>query len=380
MATDSQEKTEEPTARRLNKAREEGQVARSVDLSTAILLFTATVFFTFAGQWMFGRISQMFVSQLAFDRKILDKSELLPTHFGQAMLDAFWLVLPFMALLYVLALLAPGLAGGYIFSPKLMLPKWNKLDPIKGLGRMFGLRALIELTKSLLKFLLIAAILWFTVNANIEDLVTLNRMDLNTGIKHAGQIIIDACFWMSMGLVLIALADVPLQKYQVNKQLKMSIQEIKDEMKDAEGRPEVRQQIRRRQREMANNRMMSNVKDADVVITNPSHFAVALVYDPTGDGAPSLVAKGTDDLARRIREEAEAHQVHIFEAPELARALYFTTQLDQSIPEALYHAVAQVIAYVFNLNQSYAGARGLTKPKPVVPDNMRFDENGFLFT
>ena len=377
---DAQEKTEEPTARRLRKAQEEGQVARSVDLSTAILLMAATVFFTVAGHWMFNRISQMVVSQMAFDRKILDKAELLPAHFGQAMLDAFILVLPFMAMLYVLALLAPGLAGGYIFSPKLMLPKWNKLDPISGLGRMFGSRALIELVKSLIKFLLIGLILWLTVNANIEDLVSLNRMDLHTGLKHSGDIIIDACFWMSMGLVLIALADVPLQKFQVNKSLKMSRQEIKDEMKDSEGRPEVRQQIRRRQREMANNRMMAKVKDADVVITNPSHFAVALSYDPSADGAPTVVAKGTDDLARRIRDEAAAHQVQLFEAPELARALYFTTPVDQTIPEALYQAVAQVIAYVFNLNQSYAGARGLTKPRPVVPENMRFDENGFLFS
>jgi flagellar biosynthetic protein FlhB len=296
------------------------------------------------------------------------------------MLDAFILVLPFMAMLYVLALIAPGLAGGYIFSPKLMLPKWNKLDPINGLGRMFGSRALIELVKSLIKFLLIGLILWLTVNANIEDLVSLNRMDLQTGLKHSGDIIVDACFWMSMGLVVIALADVPLQKFQVNKSLKMSRQEIKDEMKDSEGRPEVRQQIRRRQREMANNRMMAKVKDADVVITNPSHFAVALSYDPSADGAPTVVAKGTDELARRIRDEALAHQVQLFEAPELARALYFTTPVDRSIPEALYQAVAQVIAYVFNLNQSYAGARGLTKPRPVVPENMRFDENGFLFS
>ncbi len=378
--SDAQEKTEEPTARRLRKAHEEGQVARSVDLSTAILLMASTIFFTVAGHWMFNRVSQMFVSQMAFDRKILDKAELLPAHFAQALVDAFFLILPFMAMLYVLALLAPGLAGGYIFSPKLMLPKWNKLDPIQGLKRMFGTRALIELVKSLVKFLLIGLILWLTVNANIEDLISLNRMDLQTGLKHSGDLIIDACFWMSMGLVVIALADVPLQKFQTNKALKMSRQEIKDEMKDSEGRPEVRQQIRRRQREMANNRMMAKVKDADVVITNPSHFAVALAYDPSSDGAPTVVAKGTDELARRIRDEAQAHQVHIFQAPELARALYFTTPVDRSIPEALYQAVAQVIAYVFNLNQSYAGAQGLNRPKPIVPDNMKYDENGFLFT
>jgi flagellar biosynthetic protein FlhB len=184
---------------------------------------------------------------------------------------------------------------------------------------------------------------------------------------------------MSMGLLLIALADVPLQHYQTNKRLKMTRQEIKDEMKNSEGRPEVKATIRRRQREMANNRMMDKVKDADVVITNPQHFAVALSYDPHSDGAPTLVAKGTDELAHRIREEAKKNGVYIFEAPELARALYFTTKLDDSIHEGLYHVVAQVIAYVFSLNQTYAGGEAMLKPTLRLPDNMRYDENGFLF-
>jgi len=179
-------------------------------------------------------------------------------------------------------------------------------------------------------------------------------------------------------LVLIALVDVPLQIYQVNKRLKMTKQEIKDEMKDQEGRPEVKAQIRRRQREMANNRMMAKVKDADVVITNPQHFAVALQYDPTSDGAPILLAKGADEVARRIKEEAAAHGIEIFEAPDLARALYFTTKLDAVIPEGLYHAVAQVIAYVFSLNDAYSKSQKYTKPSPKIPDNMLFDENGFL--
>jgi flagellar biosynthetic protein FlhB len=150
-------------------------------------------------------------------------------------------------------------------------------------------------------------------------------------------------------------------------------------MKNSEGRPEVKATIRRLQREMANNRMMANVKDADVVITNPQHFAVALSYDPNSDGAPTLIAKGTDELAKRIRELAKEEGVYIFEAPELARALYFTTKLEEPIHEALYHAVAQVIAYVFSLNQSYAPGEGVIKPTLRIPDNMRYDENGFLF-
>jgi flagellar biosynthetic protein FlhB len=273
-----------------------------------------------------------------------------------------------------MAIISSGLTGGFIFSMQLISPKFNKLNPLSGLARMFGMKALIELAKSIGKFVIVGAILLLSVMHNIDDLLNLNRMDLGTAVRHAGEMIIDACFWMSMGLVLIAVADVPLQRYQVHKKLKMTKQEIKDEMKDAEGRPEVKAQIRRRQREMANNKMMAKVKDADVVITNPQHFAVALEYDPTA----MLIAKGTDDLARRIRESAKEEGIQLFEAPELARALYFTTKVDEPIPESLYHAVAQVIAYVFSLNDRYPGAEGYVKPTPKIPDNMRYDENGFL--
>jgi flagellar biosynthetic protein FlhB len=379
MAEDSAERTEEPTAQRLKKAREEGQVARSVELSTAAILVAATLFFSMSGSYLFHRLGGLFTAQLQFDRKVMDKAELLPAIFFQSVIDGYLLILPVMALLAVVALLSTVMSGGLIFSPKMMLPKFSKLDPLAGFARMFGLKALIELCKTLLKFLVISVILWMSITNNIEDLVSLNRMDLGTAVSHAGSMILDACFWMSMGLVVIAIADVPLQHYQVNKKLKMTRQEVKDEMKNSEGRPEVKATIRRRQREMANNRMMDNVKDADVVITNPQHFAVALSYDPNSDGAPTLVAKGTDDLAKRIRERAKENSVYIFEAPELARALYFTTKLDHPIHEGLYHVVAQVIAYVFSLNQRYAPGEGLVKPTLRIPDNMRYDENGFLF-
>ena len=379
MADDSSERNEEPTAQRLKKAREEGQIARSVELSTAALLVTATLFFSLAGGYMFSRLGALFTTQLQFDRKVMDKAELLPAIFFQSVLDGYSLILPVMILLAVVAALSTVLSGGLVFSLGMLAPKFSKLNPLSGFSRMFGIKALIELVKSILKFGLIGLILWISVSNNIEDLVTLNRLDLATAVKHAGSMILDACFWMSMGLVLIALLDVPLQQYQVNKKLKMTRQEVKDEMKNSEGRPEVKATIRRRQREMANSRMMAKVKDADVVITNPQHFAVALSYDPNSDGAPTLIAKGTDELAKRIRELAKEEGVYIFEAPELARALYFTTKLDEPIHEALYHAVAQVIAYVFSLNQSYAAGEGVIKPTLRIPDNMRYDENGFLF-
>lgn len=376
MADESAEKTEEPTGRRLEKARSEGQLPRSIELPVAAMSLGAVGFFSLMGGWLFNGMSQLFVSQLEFDRKITDKAELLPGLFAQAIVDAFLLILPIMLMMYFIAIVSTVLSGGMVFSFGMVAPKFSKLNPLSGLQRIFGTKALIELGKAIVKFLVVGGILLLQVSNHMDELLSLANMDLNQAMAIAGKLIVDACFWLAMGLVLIALADVPIQQYQVHKKLMMSRQEVRDEMKDSEGRPEVKQKIKQRQREMANNKMMAKVKDADVVITNPQHFAVALAYDPNGEGAPILLAKGSDDMARRIREEAQAHAVELFPAPELARALYFTTQVDEPIPEGLYHAVAQVIAYVFSLNQSYAAGEGVLKPVPVVPENMRFDSNG----
>ena len=376
MADESAEKTEEPTSRRLEKARSEGQLPRSIELPVAAMALGAVGFFSLMGGWLFNGMSQLFVSQLEFDRKITDKAELLPGLFAQAIVDAFLLILPIMLMMYFIAIVSTVLSGGMVFSMGMLAPKFSKLNPLSGLKRIFGTKALIELVKAIVKFVVVGGILLLQVSNHMDELLNLANMDLNQAMAISGKLIVDACFWLAMGLVLIALADVPIQQYQVHKKLMMSRQEVRDEMKDSEGRPEVKQKIKQRQREMANNKMMAKVKDADVVITNPQHFAVALSYDPNGEGAPILLAKGSDEMARRIREEAQAHAVELFPAPELARALYFTTQVDEPIPEGLYHAVAQVIAYVFSLNQSYAAGEGVLKPVPVVPENMRFDSNG----
>jgi flagellar biosynthetic protein FlhB len=376
MADESAEKTEEPTGRRLEKARSEGQLPRSIELPVAAMSLGAVGFFSLMGGWLFNGMSQLFVSQLEFDRKITDKAELLPGLFAQAIVDAFLLILPIMLMMYFIAIVSTVLSGGMVFSMGMVAPKFSKLNPLSGLQRIFGTKALIELVKAIAKFVVVGGILLLQVSNHMDELLNLANMDLNQAMAIAGKLIVDACFWLAMGLVLIALADVPIQQYPVHKKLMMSRQEVRDEMKDSEGRPEVKQKIKQRQREMANNKMMAKVKDADVVITNPQHFAVALAYDPNGEGAPILLAKGSDEMARRIREEAQAHAVELFPAPELARALYFTTQVDEPIPEGLYHAVAQVIAYVFSLNQSYAAGEGVLKPVPVVPENMRFDSNG----
>ena len=373
-----QDKTEEPTAQRLKKAREDGQIARSQELAPAAMMVVATLFFTMMGQYLFSGMGNLFKHQLQFDRRIMDKPELLPAIFGSSIVDGLLIVLPLVCVLYVIAILSTTLAGGFIFSPQMILPKFSKLNPMTGLKRMFGPDAFINLAKSVAKFLVVGAILLISVMNNLNDLTNISQMDLGQAVKVAGTIIVDSCFWLSLGLVLVALVDVPVQRHQLNKKLKMTKQEVRDEMKNSEGNPEVKGQIRRRQHEILNNKMMSKVKDADVVITNPEHFAVALSYDPTGDGVPMLLAKGSDFLAQRIREEAEKNGVEIFAAPPLARALYFTTKLDQPIPEALYLAVAQVIAYVFSLADVRPGVERMQKPTPKVPPSMQFDANGKL--
>jgi flagellar biosynthetic protein FlhB len=218
------------------------------------------------------------------------------------------------------------------------------------------------------------------LNNNIDTLHQIGKMAFEPAMQTAGALLSKAALLISLSLVLIAAIDVPLQRWQFMKQMRMTKQEIKDEMKNSEGNPEIKGQIRRRQREMSNARMIDRVKDADVVITNPEHFAVALAYDPNGDSAPTLLAKGADEIAARIRAEAQKHGVEIFQAAPLARALYFTTELEHPVPEDLYYAVAQVIAYVFNLATVRPGAAPTQRPQPTVPETMQFDTNGKLQT
>ena len=376
--SDNQEKTEEPTSRKLEKAREEGQVARSVELPAAAVTIAALGMLYLTGGTLIHKMAEAFVSGFNFDRKLVHSPNLLPAIFGHEVLESFILVAPLLLLTITVAIAASGATGGYLFSTKALAPKASKLNPLNGLKRMFGTKALVELVKALLKFGLVAGVVTWVLYDNVSTLNNIGKMAFEPAMTLAGQLLTKSALIMACALILIAAIDVPFQRWDFMKSMRMSIQDIKDEMKDMEGRPEVKAQIRRRQREMSNRRMIDNVKEADVVITNPEHFAVALSYDPNGDSAPVLLAKGTDEVAARIRAEAEKHGIEIFRAPPLARALYFTTDLDQPVPEDLYYAVAQVIAYVFNLASIRPGAPPLQRPQPKVPKNMQFDSNGKL--
>ena len=376
----SAEQTEDPTERKLRNAREEGQVARSVELPAAAVTIGAILTLFFMGGYWIKQMAEIFASGFKFDRKTLDNPDLMVAAFAHQIGEAFLLIVPVLLVTAVLAILSSGATGGYLFSLKSTLPKFSKLSLLSGFKRMFGANAAIELLKAILKFSLVTIVLWALVSRQMDPMMQLGQMAIEPALAAAGWMIAESALWLSLSLLVIALIDAPYQKYSFIKRMRMTKQEVKDEMKDMEGQPEVKQQIRRRQREMANNRMIQKVQDADVVITNPEHFAVALSYDPTGDGAPILLAKGSDHMAARIREEAEKHGVEMFAAPPLARALYFSTEVDQAVPETLYLAVAQVIAYVFSLADVRPGVAPMLKPQPKVPASMLFDTNGKLMT
>ena len=376
MSESAEDKTEDPTAQKLKKARDDGQVARSMELPAAVIVIGSFAMLMVTGGWVITRLSAVFAQGFVFDRQLIEKPLLLPAHFGEHLVSAFMLVMPVILFTMVAAVIASGLTGGYLFSLGAVMPKGSKLNLISGLKRIFGTHALVELGKAILKFVLVSTVLWWSLMANMDSLVRIGQMGLEPALDAAGKMILQSGLWVSLSLAVIALIDVPWQKHSFTKRMRMSKQEVKDEYKQMEGSPEVKAQIRRRQREMANSRMMDRVKDADVVITNPEHFAVALEYDPTGDGAPIMVAKGSDHMAALIRAEAKNHGIHIFEAAPLARAIYFTTEVERQVPEDLYHAVAQVIAYVFSLEAASPLNPPRPRPQVTVPPSMLFSPDG----
>ncbi|MDB2547736.1 flagellar biosynthesis protein FlhB [Porticoccaceae bacterium] len=372
------EKTEEPTAKRLEKAREDGQVLRSQELSVAMMMIGVAGFMYIFGGALILQLSEVFAAGFIFDRRDIFSDNLLPATFGSQALEGMLVAVPIFVLAIVLAFGASGILGGFNFSMKAAAPKASKINPLSGLKRIFGTKALVDLTKALVKFGLVAGVLYLVVSSRFDQLIGLGFMDIQPAMRGAGEIIAGGVVLVTLTLIIAAAIDVPYQLYEHSQKMKMTKQEVKDEFKDTEGRPEVKAQIRRKQREMAMGQMMDAVGDADVIIVNPEHFAVALSYDPSSSGAPTVVAKGVDFLAQGIRERAGDNAVPVFLSPTLARALYFTTDVNQSIPESLYYAVAQVIAYVFSLNSLGRGAAVAEKPNPEVPKGMRYNPDGTL--
>lgn len=373
---DGQEKTEEPTGKRLSKARDEGQIARSTEINIAASVISVALFLFLFGNSLLSNVANVFAKGLVFDAQSVLEPQVAAGRLDDAMLEVFFAILPLLLLSASVVVVCSGLIGGYNFSWKALQPKASKFNPIAGLKRMFGARSLVELAKAIAKFALVGGVAYILITSSISEFSEISRMAFEPGISASASLVTTAFLVAATTLIIIALIDAPYQAYKHNQQLKMTKKEVKDERKDTDGSPEVKQRIRQKQREVYTARMLEAVAEADVVITNPEHFAVALAYDPSSDDPPRVVAKGADFTAQRIRERAAEEGVPLFQSPVLARALFFTTEIQGFIPEALFEAVAQVIAYIFNINSINRSDPMYAKPVPRVPDNMVFDSDG----
>jgi flagellar biosynthetic protein FlhB len=363
---DAQERTERPTAKKLEDARKKGQVPRSIDLGAAAVTLAATAAIAVFGPAVTQGLAGMLVEGLQVRGAELAHDDVMVRQLGEAGALALLAVVPLFAAMFVAAVASPALIGGWTFSSEALSFKPERLDPIRGVGRMFSVRSMVELAKSILKFALIAGIVVLVIRSQAGEVRALASQPLGPAIAESGRIALFALIAMAAGLGLIAAIDAPFQVWQHTKELRMSLQEIREEMKESEGSPETRSRIRQMQQTIARRRMMQDVPKADVVVTNPTHFAVALRYDEKRDLAPVVLAKGADEVAAQIREMARAHGVPMVSAPPLARALFRHVDIGRQVPHALFVAVAQVLTYVWQLK--VARRQGHPPPPPPAVD------------
>jgi len=346
---DGQEKSQEPTGKKIEDARKKGQVARSRELNTMAITMVGLGTIIVMGPRLTDGLNTVFVEQFSLTRADMFDPNAMLAHLTKAVGDALFMLMPYFAIMIVVAILSSVALGGFNVSLEAMQPKLSKMNPVKGLKRVFSAKGLMELLKSIAKFALVAVATASLLNAWSGDLLGLGQLNVEQALLQGMTMVGWASLMLSSTLILMALIDVPFQLWQHKKELKMTQQEVRDELKQTEGKPEVKGRIRQMQREIAQRRMMEEVPKADVIVTNPTHYAVALRYDPDKMNAPLLVAKGKDLVAANIRKVADAHQVPLVEAPMLARSIYFNTELQQPIPAALFLSVAQLLAYVFQL-------------------------------
>jgi flagellar biosynthetic protein FlhB len=369
-----QDKTEDPTEKRTRESREKGEIARSKELNTLAIMLAGAGGLLIYGGGLALELLEIMRLNFSLPREVL----LTPGAMTQYLLHSGKIALlamqPVLIFLLLAAFIGPISLGGWLFAAGSLAPKFSRMNPAAGIKRMFSTTALMELLKAFGKFLLVLSVALVVLEGDIDDLLSIAHQPLEQAIIHSVQLVGWSTLWMSCGLILIAAIDVPIQLYQSKQKLMMTKQEVRDEHKDAEGKPEVKQRIRQLQRDASQRRMMAAIPDADVVITNPTHYAVALKYDPEKGNAPVLLAKGSDFLALKIREIAVANEVMLLESPALARSIYYSTELDQEIPGGLYLAVAQVLAYVYQIRQHRAGKGKRPEPLkdlPIPPDLRR---------
>jgi flagellar biosynthetic protein FlhB len=361
------ERTEEPSQRRLEEARKRGQVPRSRELTNFATMIGGSATLVATGGALTARVSQMVRSGLSIDPQSLYDPSTMMSALGSACMSALAVLLPIFGTVVGLVLLAPAVMGGFNFSAEALVPDFTRLSPLAGVKRLFGLRGATELGKALLKCAVVGGVCAAIVSWTFRDVLALAHMEPLAAVGRGAGLVSRSFVWLCASLALVAAIDVPLQLFQFKQGLRMTRQELRDEAKDSDGRPETKQRIRRMQQMLARRRMMHKVPTADVVLVNPTHFAVALKYDPKKMRAPRVLAKGADLVAQNIRRIAEEHRVPIFESPKLARALYRSTDLDGEIPAGLYVAVAQVLSYIFRVRAlNPTAAARMARPNPQV--------------
>ncbi|MCU1728100.1 flagellar biosynthesis protein FlhB [Pseudomonas sp. 7P_10.2_Bac1] len=370
------DKTEDPTEKRKKDSREKGEIARSKELNTLAIMLAGSAGLLIFGGALAEDLMQVMRYNFSISRETLYNTDSMAAFLLYSGKIALIALQPVLITLLIAAIVGPIALGGWLFAAGSLAPKFSRMNPLAGLKRMFSAKALVELLKALAKFFIILIVALLVLNSDIDDLLRIAHEPLELAVVHSLQVVGWSALWMACGLILIAAVDVPVQLWESHKKLLMTKQEVRDEHKDQEGRPEVKQRIRQVQREMSQRRMMSAIPDADVIITNPTHYAVALKYDPEKGGAPMLLAKGSDFLALKIREIGAKHDILLLESAALARSIYHSTELEQEIPAGLYLAVAQVLAYVYQIRQHQAGKGKRPDPLkdlPIPPDLRRDD-------
>ncbi len=375
-SSDGQEKTEEPTGKRISDARKKGQLPRSREAGTFFVLLSGV-----ASIWLVSPYLGSGMTTMMKHSFTLTKSQAFDTYeLGRVFFQDIALVaIPLLAIclsMLIAAFIGNIMIGGMNFSTEAIMPKPDKLNPLNGIKRIFSMNSIVELIKSIAKVACIGSICYFLISGRINEILRLSYIDVFAAVRDAMSILFIFMVIIVSAMIPIIMIDVPFQYWQYKQQLRMTKQELKDEMKETEGNPQIKSRMKRMQYEMAARRMMSKVPTADVVVTNPTHYAVALSYDPNGELAPVVVAKGVDEVAEKIKEIAREYKIPVMQLPPLARSLYYTTDLDREIPRGLFQAVAQVLAWVmgtkaYNEGKAQNRPRDLDKDLPI-PDELKF--------
>ena len=366
MAQTDQERTQQPTQKRLRDALDKGQVPRSRDLNTFLIVIAGSVFLYALSSQILTCFMNIMHESLSPKVPSTISLDVIKATLFHAVYQAGLLFIPLLVALLIFSLLGPLLIGGFSFNFNNLAPKAERISPAKGIKRMFSLRSIVELIKALLKFSVIIGVAILVLWHQADDILHLEKLPLQTAMQHGMSDLLFAILVIASTLLLFTAIDVPYQLWEHFKKLKMTTQEIKEETKTTEGNPETRRRIRKQQIELAQNRMINEVKSANVVITNPTHFAIAVKYDQELQDTPRVVAKGVDLIAEQIRSHALANQIPLVSSPPLARSLYYFTPLYHEIPKGLYVAVAKILAYVYQLDRYNVGLAS----EPELPDGI----------